>query len=539
MNVYEKLSGTVSLMRRYQNADWKTFEVLGHGVEQNARNLPSISSADCSEEALNVTTAANPFHKEGLSNIFYVDLEGDIVRKAMEFTFHSYNCESLTDSIRNNEKVKEKGWRESLMVRVGILLVHVHLDPILSLSSGIFHHLNSSRVEVYCFLLAHTHSDIIEPRSRQYFSAFQQVISLKGLDTEDAVAKIQSMQIDILIDLNGYSSSAGINLLSHRPSPLQVAFLGDPLSSGMTAAVDYFICDSISCPADVSPSHFTEALVLLPQCYLPSNLAASHPLPTLTDSMKPLPRKPIELSVGDLTGSFAESVMRHQSASPSQQVFLGAFHGHSKISPSVFHVWANILRRGGPSTHLALKGCKSLNSTTSSCHRLLLNGMLHGIYPERIGFLPIISYEEHIQQKSLLDIYLETFPIKSGHATTHDAAWAGLPSIVLGMGSRMPVRSGESIYATLEGQELQGPADTDLLGVVYSVKEYEDLAVELTSTVQGRLRMKIWKTHCERMRANTKLFNTSQFAVSFQGILQALQDLERLEGRKINLVYGN
>ena len=90
----------------------------------------------------------------------------------------------------------------------------------------------------------------------------------KELQTEHdrLVAQIMhDLQIDIAVDLKGYTQDARTEILEYRPSPIQVSYLGYPGTMG-SRAMDYIIADKTVAPFEDAP-FFSEKIVQLPDSY--------------------------------------------------------------------------------------------------------------------------------------------------------------------------------------------------------------------------------------------------------------------------------
>ena len=81
----------------------------------------------------------------------------------------------------------------------------------------------------------------------------------------DAAQRIAADGVDILVDLKGYTKDARTEILSLRPAPIQVNYLGYPGTMG-AEFMDYILVDDFIVPPDQQP-FFTEKLVHLPGCY--------------------------------------------------------------------------------------------------------------------------------------------------------------------------------------------------------------------------------------------------------------------------------
>ena len=77
-------------------------------------------------------------------------------------------------------------------------------------------------------------------------------IDISGLSYDAAAKRIYEDQVDILVDLKGYSRDCRIAICALRPAPVQVGYLGFPGTTGADF-IDYIITDRIVTPEDHAP----------------------------------------------------------------------------------------------------------------------------------------------------------------------------------------------------------------------------------------------------------------------------------------------
>src|SRR5882757_269188 len=81
--------------------------------------------------------------------------------------------------------------------------------------------------------------------------------------SDDDVAKLlRQWEIDIAVDLGGYTSGARPWVLAHRPAPVQVKYMGYPGTSG-SDFIDYLIADDLVVPQD-QHRFFSEKIAAMP-----------------------------------------------------------------------------------------------------------------------------------------------------------------------------------------------------------------------------------------------------------------------------------
>ncbi len=90
---------------------------------------------------------------------------------------------------------------------------------------------------------------------------------LSGHDDAQAAASIRTDRIDILVDLAGHTAGARPLIFARAPAPVQVAWLGYPDTTGMTA-IGHRLTDAWADPPGPSDGWHSERLVRLPGGFL-------------------------------------------------------------------------------------------------------------------------------------------------------------------------------------------------------------------------------------------------------------------------------
>jgi predicted O-linked N-acetylglucosamine transferase (SPINDLY family) len=290
----------------------------------------------------------------------------------------------------------------------------------------------------------------------------------------------------------------------------------------------------VSNPPDINSHHFTEKLSLLSTSYLSNSYLDQ----TIDNLIRPAYPKE------DLIRRLAWDIGGDQGCKgipvDEDTILLGAFHGHSKITPMLFQVWTNILRSAGNS-RLVMSPPSSSAALTNLIGELNYAGIMsqsssrnsnssssRSSSSSRVLVLPHSEWFEHVYYKSAVDVYMDTI-IKNGHTTTMDAAWGGIPILGLAGQSRATQRSTESISRYLLG-------DLDCCGLVYSLKEYEDVLIALIKTRRGRRRLEHWKRVARLMRLQSSFFNPMHFTDSFTRNLQALYEVHSMHNNNSSRV---
>jgi len=229
------------------------------------------------------------------------------------------------------------------------------------------------------------------PTRRRMVAAFDHFIDLKAQSDHQAAQTIADLDLDILVDLKGYTEGARTAILGYRPAPIQVNYLGFPGTMGVPF-IDYVIADAMVAPLAFQPTS-TEQLVHLPGCFQPNDGArAIHP----------------------------EPVSRTQAGLPGQGFVFCSFNNAYKLGPETFDSWIRIVE-ATPGSVLWLLATSDL-----ARRNLMREAADRGLDPARLIFAPRLSHDRHLRRLQLADLCLDTLPV-AAFTTASDALWAGTP----------------------------------------------------------------------------------------------------------------
>ncbi|MEY4598667.1 MAG: hypothetical protein RLZZ445_1464, partial [Pseudomonadota bacterium] len=147
-------------------------------------------------------------------------------------------------------------------IRIGYLSGEFRTQATSILMAELFEVHDKSRFEIFAF---DNGWDDGSPLRARLNAAFDGIVDITGLGDFDAARRISDMNIDILVNLNGYFGRGRQGVFSYRPSPVQVNYLGFPGTIGADY-IDYLIADATVIP-ESDRAHYTEKIVWLPDCY--------------------------------------------------------------------------------------------------------------------------------------------------------------------------------------------------------------------------------------------------------------------------------
>jgi predicted O-linked N-acetylglucosamine transferase (SPINDLY family) len=328
------------------------------------------------------------------------------------------------------------------------------------LAAPIIAHHDRDRFELFGYSIGANDGSIERQAAEQGCDIFRDVSGSTDLDIAEAIA---SDEVDILVDLNGYTRGSRSVVMTLRPAPVQVWMLGFPGTSG-SDFVDYIVADRTALPPEQA-MHFSEQ-----PCWLP------HACQTLDD------RQAIA----------TEPVTRAALGLPEDGPLLVSWQTPFKIEPRVFGLWMDILR-AVPDAHLWLR---RMPRTTR--YNLGQEAVRHGIDPARIVYADETAPDKpgYLRNLVLADIALDTF-IYNGHATTSDFLWAGVP-VITQLGRHFAGRVAASLIEAAGLPEL----------ITYSDRAYRDLAVKLALDPD---RLAALRVRLADNRAHAPLFDTARY----------------------------
>lgn len=311
---------------------------------------------------------------------------------------------------------------------------HQHATALLMIEMLEAH--DGSRFELH----AYSHGALDDsPMRHRLLRAFHHFHDIRELSDEQAASAIHADGVDILVDLKGYTAGSRTMLLSWRPAPIQVSFLGYPGTLGRDF-VDYLVSDRFVTPHAAQPD-YTEALACMPHSYQPHGRASlpGHGGPTRSD-------------VG----------------LPEGALVLSCFNQAWKFTPQVFDIWCRVMR-AVPHSVLWLLRCDQAEGN------LRQEALARGISPHRLVFAPDMQQEAHLARLPLADLVLDTWPYNA-HTTASDALAAGVPLITC---------AGDTFASRVAGSLLQAVGLPEL--ITSTPADYEALALAL-ATDADRLR---------------------------------------------------
>jgi protein O-GlcNAc transferase len=264
---------------------------------------------------------------------------------------------------------------------------------------------------------------------KEFQSRFDERIDITAFTDSESARLIREMEIDVLIDLKGYTEGARPGIFFRRPCRVQVNYLGYPGTMG-SLAHDFIIGDSVITPEHLDHG-YTEAVVELSCCYQPN----------------------------DPDRIIGSESLRESHSLPKDTFIFCSFNYHKKLNKPILESWARILNQC-PNSILWVLG-------TDNDPKFLENLESCGIPASRVLVAPKLAMPNHVERIRHASVFLDSFPC-GAHTTASDALFSGVPVITI-QGQAFHSRVASSIMTFAGAPEC----------VASSIYEYEQIAQHL------------------------------------------------------------
>ena len=295
-------------------------------------------------------------------------------------------------------------------------------------------------------------------------------IDISQLSDLDALNKIRKLNLDIMIDVMGYTSRNRIGLFKNRIAKKQVIWMGYCNTTGLKN-MDYIISDQ-NLIYENEKDLYAEQVLYLPKIW------NTH------------------------CGFDFEREENPPPLIKNNFITFGSFNNPSKINENVITCWTKILKN--------IKGSKLIIKCPSDKQQLIrITKSLKdkSVLDSVIFHTSFDNKKDHLNLYKKVDIALDTFPY-NGVTTSFEAIWMGAPVLTMA-GYNFNSRCGESINKNLGLEQL----------IAKDENEYVSKAVDLSKSKEKyiSLRKFIFKNAIK-----SPLFNKKKFAEYFFNSLKEI-----------------
>jgi protein O-GlcNAc transferase len=348
-------------------------------------------------------------------------------------------------------------------IRLGYFSADFHNHPTAYLMAELFEIHDREKFELIAFVFGRNQPD--EMRAR-LVKAFDQFIDVEHKTDQEIAVLSRELEIDIAIDLKGFTQEGRAPIFMYGAAPIQVSYLAFPGTMG-TSCFDYIVADPILIPNDAQ-NGIVEKIIYLPDSYQVNDR-----------------NRKVLLS--------RQSKEEHDL--PSSGFVFCCFNNNYKILPVVLDGWIRILNAVEGSV-LWLFG-----DNPYAIANLKKEAANRGLDPNRIIFAGRVTVAEHVGRYQLADLFLDTLPYNA-HTTASDALWTGLPVLTL---------IGKSFAARVAASLLHAVGLPDM--VVNTQQEYESLAIDLAT---HPAKLQAIKARLKQNLLTAPLFDTPLFTKNLE-----------------------
>lgn len=289
-------------------------------------------------------------------------------------------------------------------------------------------------------------------------------IDLQKFSLSEARSRLEGINLDIIIDTNGFTKNSGLPILAERCAPTQCHYIGYHATTGLDT-IDYFLGDAVTTPASFQ-WQYIEKLVQIPRLWLAYDSKIEFPL----------------------------AIAKTQRNSP----VLGAFSQITKINTATLEYWSAAMR-AVPESILVIKD-RGVHCQTS-CKRIADKLGSNGVNPDRIYFIaPVDTHFDHLDSYNAIDIALDTTPW-SGATTAFEALGMGVPLVAI-CGDTTSSRMSTSVVSAAEMPHL----------VTKTPKQFATAVAELC---EDYLAIRKNKTDSQKQARKSILFDETRICTDF------------------------
>ena len=359
-------------------------------------------------------------------------------------------------------------------LRVAYLSADFNEHPTAYLTAGLFEQHDKSRFEITALSFGQNDNS---PARHRLQAAFEHFIDVHDNSDHEIAALMRRSEIDIAVDLMGFTKDNRLGVLARCAAPIQVNYLGYPGTIG-APYMDYFLADATVIP-EGHDAFYAERVVRLPGTY------------QINDNRRVISQR---------------TPTRGECGLPQDGFVFCCFNNPQKITPEIFDIWMRLLCATAGSVLWLITG------NAKAAANLRLEAEKRGVAPERLIFAPKASVADHLARHGLADLCLDTLPYNA-HTTASDALWAGLPVLTC-LGETFAGRVAASLLKAIGLDAL----------ITRTLGEYEALALRLAGEPAYLATL---KDNLNRNRDTCLLFDTQSATRHIEAAYLTMAEIAR------------
>lgn len=356
-------------------------------------------------------------------------------------------------------------------LRVGFMSDHLRRHAIGWLSWALYQYGDRSKIQINTYYVGNLLK--VSDDWQQWYIQKSDDYFFASLNSYDLAYKISQDNIDILVDLDSITYDINCEVLSLRPSPIQLSWLGFDASG--IPSVDYYFADPYVLPSN-SQSYYSEKIWRFPDTYLAiDGFVTTNPTVRRCDFDIP--------TNGTIFLSNQRAAKRNR-----------------RMTQLHMQVIKNV-----PNSYLLIK-VLGLKSSLKSWFIEIAES--EGVSVDQLKFLPIYpTDEEYRANLSIADVVLDTYPY-NGATTTLETLWMEVP-VVTRVGQQFAARNSYTFLKNAGVEE----------GIAWTDEEYVEWGIRLGQDEELRKSVS-WKL--KQAKKFSPLWNGRKFAQDMEAAFQAM-----------------
>ncbi|ABV50915.1 Predicted O-linked N-acetylglucosamine transferase, SPINDLY family [Prochlorococcus marinus str. MIT 9215] len=353
-------------------------------------------------------------------------------------------------------------------IRIGYFSSDFYRHATMFLMKRIFECHDKTKFEIFIYSFS-DYEDIFTDKLKKNVKKF---INITSLSDEEAADIARKDELDIAVDLKGFTKDTRLSIFSLRVAPIQISYLGYPGTIG-SSCIDYIIADKVVIPANLK-RFYSEKVIYMPNCY------------QCNDNKRLVSKKKFQKSDFGLS---------------EHNFVFACFNANNKITLVEFNIWMRLLKKVKNSILWLYK------SNNYSMMNLKKEAEKQGVQSKRIIFADKMLNEDHLSRIKFADLFLDTFHYNA-HTTASDALWAEVP-VVTKQGQSFSARVCSSLLTALNLEEL----------ITKENFEYENLAYKIASDKSYLMSL---RKKLKEEKLTSSLFDSEKFTKDLENIYQEL-----------------
>ena len=372
-------------------------------------------------------------------------------------------CKKFDKISKPQSPVKNKILKKKNIINLGFFSPDFKVHSVSFFLKDIINEDENNRFKFIAFSnLPPSQYDSLTNELRKKFDNWEDI---SGLSDEQFIQLCVKKDIDILIDLAGFTNNNRINAFRARCAPIQILWLGYCNSLGIKN-MDYIVADK-NLIKENEKNLYSEKIIYMPEIW------------NVLSKPKNLPDINLNISKNNKMFTF------------------GSLSNFQKISSKTIKVWSKILNN--TNAKLILKS--SVNNNDDLIKNLKEKFLNENVNLNKIEFFDRVeNQKKHLEFYNKFNLTLDTFPYP-GVTTTFESILMGKPVLTM-KGNNFNSRCGESILKNANLSNFIAVNDEDYI----EKASYYASSISVLNTIRKDLFNRI---------NQTPLFDTKQFTNDF------------------------